>query len=58
MGNFYEGGKIFERQGVTVEMARSGDDFEKNLMTLRVERRMDFAVVQPKALAYGDFSVS
>lgn len=58
MGNFYEGGKIFERQGVTVEMARSGDDFEKNLMTLRVERRMDFAVTQPKALAYGDFSVS
>lgn len=58
MGNFYEAGKIFERQGVTVEMARSGDDFEKNLMTLRVERRMDFAVVQPKALAYGDFSVS
>ena len=58
MGNFYEGGKIFERQGVTVEMARSGDDFEKNLMTLRVERRMDFAGVQPKALAYGDFSVS
>lgn len=58
MGNFYEGGKIFERQGVTVEMARSGDDFEKNLMTLRVERRLDFAVVQPKALAYGDFSVS
>ena len=58
MGNFYEGGKIFERQGVTVEMARSGDDFEKNLMTLRVERRMYFAVVQPKALAYGDFSVS
>lgn len=58
MGNFYEGGKIFERQGVTVEMDRSGDDFEKNLMTLRVERRLDFAVVQPKALAYGDFSVS
>lgn len=58
MGNFYEGGKIFERQGVTVEMARSGDDFEKNLMTLRVERRLDLAVVQPKALAYGDFSVS
>lgn len=58
MGNFYEGGKIFERQGIAVEMDRSGDDFEKNLMTLRVERRLDFAVVQPKALAYGDFSVS
>lgn len=58
MGNFAEGGKIFERQGIAVELARSGDDFEKNLMTLRVERRLDFAVVQPKALAYGNFAVS
>lgn len=57
MGNFFEGGKIFERQGIAVELARSGDDFEKNLMTLRVERRLDFAVVQPKALAYGNFAV-
>lgn len=57
MGNFFEGGKIFERQGMAIEMDRSGDDFEKNLMTLRVERRLDFAVVQPKALAYGNFAV-
>ena len=56
MGNFYEGGKIIERSGIAVELDREGDDFIKNLMTLRVERRLDFAVVQPKALAYGTFA--
>lgn len=56
MGNFYEGGKIIERSGIAVELDREQDDFTKNLMTLRVERRLDFAVVQPKALAYGNFA--
>lgn len=56
MGNFYEGGKVIERSGIAVELDREGDDFIKNLMTLRVERRLDFAVVQPKALAYGNFA--
>lgn len=56
MGNFAEGGKIIERSGIAVEFDREGDDFTKNLMTLRVERRLDFAVVQPKALAYGTFA--
>ena len=58
MGNFYEGAKIIERQSFAIEMDREGDDFTKNLMTLRAERRLDLAVVQPKSLCYGDFSVS
>ena len=56
MGDFFAGGKVIERSGIAVEMDREGDDFTKNLMTLRVERRLDFAVVQPKALAYGTFA--
>ena len=56
MGDFFAGGKIIERSGIAVEMDREQDDFTKNLMTLRVERRLDFAVVQPKALAYGNFA--
>lgn len=56
MGNFFEGGKVIERTGLAVEIDREGDDFTKNLMTIRAERRMDFAVVQPKALAYGNFA--
>ena len=56
MGDFFAGGKIIERSGIAVEMDREQDDFTKNLMTLRVERRLDFAVVQPKALAFGTFA--
>lgn len=56
MGDFFAGGKVIERSGIAVEMDREQDDFTKNLMTLRVERRLDFAVVQPKALAYGTFA--
>lgn len=56
MGDFYQGAKIFERSGIAVEMDRADDDFTKNLMTLRVERRLGFAVMQPKAIAYGDFA--
>lgn len=57
MGDFYQGAKIFERAGIAVELDREKDDFTKNLMTLRVERRLGFAVMQPKAIAYGDFAV-
>lgn len=57
MGDFFQGAKIFERSGIAVEMDREQDDFTKNLMTLRVERRLGFAVMQPKAIAYGDFAV-
>lgn len=57
MGDFYNGAKIFERAGIAVEMDREGADFTKNLITLRVERRLGFAVMQPKAIAYGDFAV-
>ena len=56
MGDFYQGAKVVERTGLGVEIARTEDDFLKNLYTLRVERRLDFAVVQPKCLAYGNFA--
>ena len=58
MGNFALGAKIIERAGLSVEMDREGDDFTKNLMTIRAERRLDLAVVQPKALAYGNFAAT
>lgn len=54
LGDFFQGAKIFERAGVTVEFDREGDDFIRNLYTLRVERRLGFSVVQPKAIAYGE----
>ena len=57
LGNFAEAGKIVEREDLAIEMDREQDDFTKNLMTLRVERRLDFAVMQPKAVCYGDFAI-
>lgn len=57
LGNFAEAGKIVEREDLNIEMDREQDDFTKNLMTLRVERRLDFAVMQPKAVCYGNFAI-
>ena len=57
LGNFAEAGKIVEREDLSIEMDREQDDFTKNLMTLRVERRLDFAVMQPKAVCYGNFAI-
>lgn len=57
LGNFAEAGKIVEREDLSIEMDREQDDFTKNLMTLRIERRLDFAVMQPKAVCYGNFAI-
>lgn len=55
MGNFAQAGKVVERSGLSAVMERTEDDLLKNLTTLRMERRLDFEVVQPKAVTYGDF---
>ena len=56
MGDFYTGCRIYERSGIAVELDREEDDFSKNLVTMRVERRLGFAVKQPKCIAYGNFA--
>ena len=55
MGNFAQAGKVVERSGLSAVMERTEDDLLKNLTTLRMERRLDFEVTQPKAVTYGDF---
>lgn len=57
MGNFKMGGIVFDKTAMALEIDRTGDDFTKNLITIRAERRLGFAVVQPKAICYGDLSV-
>ena len=57
MGNFKMGGIVFDKTSMALEIDRTGDDFTKNLITIRAERRLGFAVVQPKAICYGDLSV-
>jgi HK97 family phage major capsid protein len=50
VGGFQEGGQLFRRQGVTVEMANQNeDDFTHNLITVRAESRSALAVYRPGA---------
>lgn len=57
MGNFKMGGIVFDKTSMSLEIDRTGDDFTKNLITIRAERRLGFAVVQPKAICYGALTV-
>lgn len=52
--NVEQGAVIFERQGATVEIGRSGDDFKTNTLTIRAEERMALAVLRPSLVYYGD----
>lgn len=58
MSDFGLGATIYDRQDMAIELARSGDDFTKNLLTLRVERRLGLVVEDARAIAGGDFVVA
>lgn len=50
VGGFQEGGQLFRRQGITVEMANQNeDDFVNNLITVRAESRSALAIYRPGA---------
>ena len=53
--NMSQSAVIFERQGATVEMGRTGDDFTSNLLTIRAEERLALAVLRPSCVYYGDY---
>lgn len=53
--NVSQGAVIFERQGATVEIGRTGSDFTSNLLTIRAEERLALAVLRPSLVYYGDF---
>jgi HK97 family phage major capsid protein len=48
---------IFERQGATVEIGRTGSDFTSNLLTIRAEERLALAVLRPSLVYYGDYEL-
>jgi HK97 family phage major capsid protein len=57
VGAFSIAGTIHNRQGVIVEMSDSdGDNFQKNLVTLRAERRLALTIEQPGAIIGGDLT--
>jgi len=57
VGRFSEAYMIYNREGVVVEMSDSDDDnFTKNLITLRAERRLALATEKPAAVRGGDLT--
>jgi HK97 family phage major capsid protein len=57
VGAFAQALTVYDREGVTVEMSDSdGDNFTKNLITIRAERRLALAVERPAMIRAGDLS--
>ncbi len=57
MGNFTQAATIYDRQSLTIAMTDSdAETFKSMIVTLRVNRRLAFAVENPKAIYAGDFT--
>lgn len=57
VGAFQQAATVHNRQGVVVELSESdSDNFTKNLITVRAERRMALTVEVPAALMGGDLT--
>lgn len=57
VGAFRQAGTIYNREGVVVELSESdSDNFTKNLVTVRAERRLALAIEVPAAIRGGDLT--
>lgn len=57
VGAFNMAGTIYNREGVVVELSEhDSDNFQKNLITIRAERRLQLAVERPASLRGGDLT--
>lgn len=56
IGAFNRAVTVWDRQGVVVEAGYSGDDFKRNLITLRAEMRMALEITTPSAILGGAFT--
>jgi HK97 family phage major capsid protein len=57
VGQFNPYSQIFDRDAAAVEVAEQNqDDFVKNLVTVRAEERLAFAIYQPGAFSKGTFT--
>lgn len=58
VGDFTQAATLWARQGMTVEMFEQDmDNVQKNLVTIRAERRLGFGVERPQALCGGDLAL-
>lgn len=55
--NLSLGAAILDRQELVIDMERTQDDFIKNLLTIRVERRLGLAILDANAIAGGDWEL-
>ncbi len=56
VGAFIPAAQIFDRQDTSVEISTEDDDnFQRNLVTIRAEKRLTLIVYRDEALIYGDF---
>lgn len=57
VGSFGQGATIYNREGTTIAMSESdADNFTKNLITIRAERRLALTVEVPAAIRGGDLT--
>ena len=58
VGDFTAAGTVWARQGLTVELfEQDSDNVQKNLITIRAERRLGFGIERPAALCGGALTV-
>jgi HK97 family phage major capsid protein len=56
VGDWSMGAQIMQNQGISVQFSEfDGDNFTKNLITVRVEARIAFPIYYAGAFVYGDF---
>ncbi len=57
-GAFNAAAQLFDREDANVVIStENGDDFEKNMISIRCEERLALAVKRPEAFIYGSFTV-
>ena len=58
VGDFTQAATLWNRQGMTVELfEQDSDNVQKNLVTIRAERRLGFGVERTKALVGGSLTL-
>lgn len=56
VGDFRAAATLYDRQSPTVQLStEDGDNFVKNMVTIRAEERLGLAIKNAAALSYGDF---